>query len=72
MKKLMQFVLEWKTSASLFFTASVSVYLLFSLWKGFQQTPVATLWGLLFMSLAGSLFQALCFSSWVFKKLRYT
>lgn len=71
-KKFLKFTLEWKIAASLIFTATLFCYLIFCLFLGKSQAPTLLLWGVLGMSAAGALLQTLCFSDWVFKKLRYT
>ena len=72
MKKFLKGVVEWKLSACAIFTAAVFFYLLICLFFGARQVSTSTLWGLFWASVAGSLFQAVCFSDWIIKKLRYT
>ncbi len=72
MKNFLNGVAKIKTSASLIFTAACFFYLFFSALFGGGDVPSAILWGLLLMSVAGSLIQAVCFSDWVIKKMRYT
>ncbi len=72
MKHFLKGVMQWKTSACLMFTAAVIFYLIFSMIYGTWEVPVMMLWGLLLVSVVGSLIQAICFSEWVIKKMRYT
>lgn len=72
MKKFLKGVVEWKLSACAIFTAATFFYLFFSFLYGAEQVPTAALWGLFWASAAGSLCQAVCFSDWIIKKLRYT
>lgn len=72
MKKFLKGVVEWKTSACMIFTAAVFIYLFFCLIYGTREVPASMLWGLFWVSAAGSLIQAVCFSDWIIKKMRYT
>ena len=72
MKKFLKGVVEWKLSACAIFTAATFFYLLVSWFYGAEQVSADALWGLFWASVAGSLCQAVCFSDWVIKKLRYT
>lgn len=72
MKKFLKGLVEWKISACSMFTAAVFFYLLFCLIYRTEQVPAALLWGLFWVSAAGSLVQAVCFSDWIIKKMRYT
>lgn len=72
MKRFLKGVIEWKTSACYMFTASVALYLFFSLVCGNHEVATTLLWSLLLASMAGSLIQALCFSDWIIRKMRYT
>lgn len=72
MKKFLKGVVEWKLSACAIFTAATFFYLLVSWLYGAEQVSADALWGLFWASVAGSLCQAVCFSDWVIKKLRYT
>ena len=72
MKKFLKGVVEWKTSACMIFTAAVFIYLFFCLIYGTRKVPTSMLWGLFWVSAAGSLIQAVCFSDWIIKKMRYT
>ena len=72
MKRFWKGITEWKTGASLMFTAAMFFYLFFSWMYGNQTVPTSLLWTLLLVSIAGSLIQGICFSDWVIKKMRYT
>lgn len=72
MKRFLKGVVEWKMSACAIFTAAVFIYLVFCLIYHTTEVSTAMLWGLFWVSVAGSFFQALCFSNWFIKKLRYT
>ena len=72
MKRCWRGLMEWKLSACALFTAATFIYLFFCLIYGNRQVPTAVLWGLFWVSAAGSLIQAVCFSDWIIKKLRYT
>lgn len=72
MKRFFKGLIEWKRSACALFTAAVFIYLVFCLIYGNREAPTAILWGLFWVSAAGSLIQAACFSDWIIKKMRYT
>lgn len=72
MKKFLKGLVAWKMSACAIFTAAVFLYLVFCLIYDTREVSTAMLWGLFWVSAAGSLFQAVCFSNWLIKKLRYT
>lgn len=72
MKDFFSGVVKWKTSTCFIFTASVFYYLFFCFIYKNQTVSVSILWGLLLVSMAASFFQALCFSDWIIKKMRYT
>lgn len=72
MKKYVKGLVEWKTSACMMFTAAIFIYLLFSLIYDTREVPTKILWGLFWVSAAGSLIQGLCFSQWIIKKMCYT
>lgn len=72
MKRFLKGVTEWKTSACLMYTGAMVFYLFFSFVYHNQEVPVRILWGLLLVCAAGSLIQAVCFSTWVIRKMRYT
>lgn len=72
MKKFLKGLIEWKMSACALFTAAMFLYLVFCLIFDNREVSTAMLWGLFWVSAAGSLIQAVCFSDWLIKKLRYT
>ena len=72
MRQFLKGLIEWKMSACAMFTAAMFFYLLFCLLYDNREVPTALLWGLFWVSAAGSFIQAVCFSDWIIKKLRYT
>ena len=48
------------------------IYLFFSTIFNHQQISLVMLWTLFAVSVAATLIQGVCFSDWIFKKLRYT
>lgn len=72
MKHFFKGLMEWKLSVCALFTASTFIYLVFCLIYGQREVSTAMLWGLFWVSAAASLIQAVCFSDWIIKKLRYT
>lgn len=72
MKRFLKGVVQWKTSACMIYTAAMFFYLFFS-WVFDNRTVSTTmLWTLFWASAGASLIQAVCFSDWIIKKLRYT
>ena len=72
MKKFLKGVVEWKTSACMIFTAAMFFYLFFCWVYGTREVSTGMLWTLFWASACASLIQAVCFSDWIIKKLRYT
>ena len=72
MKKFLKGLVEWKTSACMMFTAATFIYLFFCLIYDTHEVSTSLLWGLFWTCAAGSLIQAVCFSQWIIKKMRYT
>lgn len=72
MKKFFKGLVEWKMSACVLFTAAMFIYLFFCLIYDNREVSTAMLWGLFWVSAAGSLIQGICFSDWIIKKMRYT
>ena len=72
MKQFWKGVMEWKTGASLMFTAAMFFYLFFSWLYGNQTVSTMMLWTLLLACIAGAFIQMVCFSEWLIKKMRYT
>lgn len=72
MKQFFKGLIECKLSACAMFTAAVFLYLCVCLVYGNREVSTALLWGLFWVSAAGAVIQALCFSDWIIKKMRYT
>lgn len=72
MKQFLKGVIEWKISVCTLYTAAMVFYLFFSLIFGNREASVTMLWTLLLVCIAASLIQAICFSNWIIKKMRYT
>ena len=72
MRQFLKGLIEWKMSACAMFTAAMFFYLLFCLLYDNREVPTALLWGLFWVSAAGSFIQAVCFSDWIIKKMPYT
>ncbi len=72
MRRFLQGVMEWKASTCFLYTGTMFIYLLFSTVFNNQQLSLLMLWTLFAVSVAGTLIQGICFSDWIFKKLRYT
>lgn len=72
MKRLLKFVVEWKTWVGLMFTGTVALYLVLCLILGQETVAVAMLWTLLALSVVGTLVQALCFTDLLIRRMRYT
>lgn len=72
MKNFFKGVVEWKTSACMIFTASMFFYLFFSWIFDNHEVSTTLLWTLFWASAGASLIQAVCFSNWIIKKMRYT
>ena len=72
MKQFLKGLVEWKTSACMIFTAATFFYLFFCWVYGTREVSTTMLWTLFWASAAASLIQAVCFSDWIIKKMRYT
>lgn len=72
MKNFFKGLIEVKTSACVLFTAVMFIYLFFCLIYDNREVSTTVLWRLFWMSAAGALFQSVCFSEWLIKKMRYT
>ena len=72
MKRFLKGVVAWKTSACMIFTAAMFFYLFFSLIFDNHEVSTSLLWTLFWASAAASLIQAVCFSDWIIRKMRYT
>lgn len=72
MKKFLKGVVELKTAACCMYTAAMFIYMVFSLIFGNETISLTMLWTLFWVCAAGALIQAVCFSDWIIKKMRYT
>lgn len=72
MKNFWKGLIEWKMSACTIYSAAIFIYLFFCLIYDTKEVSTMMLWGLFWVSAAGSLIQAICFSDWIIKKMRYT
>lgn len=72
MKRWMQHVREWKTAASLSYTASVLIWACINLLCGQTQAPVAVLFELMLLCGVGALLQYVAFTDAVIRKMRYS
>lgn len=72
MKRFLKGVVAWKTSACMIFTAAMFFYLFFCLIFDNRQVSTTMLWTLFWVSAGASLIQAVCFSDWIIKRMRYT
>lgn len=72
MKRFLDGVVQWKTSVCLMYTGAMIIYLFFCQVFGNREVSTAMLWTMLLACVLGSLCQGLCYSNWVFKRLRYT
>lgn len=71
-KRFWKCLIEWKVSACVVYTAAMFFYLFFCTAFGNQQISLLMLWTLFVVSAASTLIQGICFSDWIFKKMRYT
>src|SRR5699024_3385905 len=72
MRGFLRFVSEWKTAASLSFTAAAVIYAAVSLLYGEETVGIGKLLSLLLVCALGSAIQYLCFTDNILKKMRYT
>ncbi len=72
MKQFFKGVMEWKAATCFLYTGTMFIYLFFSTIFNHQQISLVMLWTLFAVSVAAALIQGVCFSDWIFKKLRYT
>ena len=72
MKRFLKGVAELKTAICVLYTAAMTIYLFFCTVFGHRQISLVMLWTLLAVSAASALIQALCFSTWIIRKMRYT
>lgn len=72
MKRFMKGVLEWKTGASLAFTATMLIYVVIALLMGERQIEATAVFAMLLLSMTGTFVQYLCFTENIIKNMRYT
>ena len=72
MKQFLRGVVAWKTSACMIFTAAMFFYLFFCMVFDHRAVSTTMLWTLFWASAGASLIQAVCFSDWIIRKMRYT
>ena len=72
MKQFLKGVMEWKASTCYLYTGAMVIYLFFSTVFQNNEISLTMLWTLFAVSVAATLIQGICFSSWIFKKMRYT
>lgn len=72
MKRFFKGVAELKTAICVLYTAAMAIFLFFCTVFGLWEIRLAMLWTLLAVSAAAALIQALCFSTWIFRNMRYT
>jgi len=72
MKKFMEFVVEWKSTAGLMFSGSVIVCAVIMLFFGNDSIPIIVLTSMLIISFAGTFLQHLAFTDRIIKKLPYS
>ena len=63
--------MKWKTSACLLYTGAMVIYLFFCQAFGSREVSLTMLWSLLLVCGLGALLQGVCYSDWVFKRMRY-
>ena len=71
MKKFLEGVMKWKTSVCQLYTGAMVIYLFFCQVFGSREVSLTMLWSLLLVCGLGALLQGLCYSDWVFKRMRY-
>ena len=72
MKRFVQGIMEWKASVCVLYTAAMFIYLVFCTVFHNEEISLTMLWTLFIVSVVATLIQGICFSNWIFKKLRYT
>ena len=72
MKDFFDGVMKWKTGTCLLYTGAMVIYLFFCLVFHNREGSTTLLWTLLLASAAGTLIQAVCFTDWLIKRMRYT
>ncbi len=72
MKRFFKGIMEWKASVCVLYTAAMFIYLVFCTVFHNEEISLTMLWTLFIVSVVATLIQGICFSNWIFKKLRYT
>ena len=72
MKRFFKGVMALKTAVCALYTGAMVIYLFFCLVFDNQEVSVSMLWTLLLACLLGAQLQAVCFSDWIIRKMRYT
>lgn len=72
MKRFFEGLMEWKSAACHMYTGAMVIYLFFCLVFDHREVSAALLWTLLLSCALAALFQMVCFSQWIIKKMRYT
>ena len=72
MKQFFKGVMEWKASVCYLYTGAMFIYMVFSTVFHNNEISLTMLWTLFAVSVVATLIQGICFSNWIFKKLRYT
>lgn len=72
MKKVLDFVMEWKTAACFSYTGTVLLYMVIAALMGLDNAPLSILFAFLLLSAGGTLLQYICFTDRYIKKMRYT
>lgn len=72
MKQFLKGVMEWKASTCFLYTGAMFIYMFFCTVFHNDEIPLSMLWTLFAVSVAATLIQGICFSTWIFKKMRYT
>ena len=71
MKKFLEGVMQWKSAMCFLYTGTMVIYLFFCQVFGSREVSLTMLWSLLLVCAMGTLVQGVCFSDWVFKRMRY-
>lgn len=71
MKRFLEGVMTWKSATCFLYTGTMVIYLFFCQVFGSREVSLTMLWSLLLVCALGTLVQGVCFSDWVFKRMRY-
>ena len=72
MKKFLAWVMEWKILTCFTFTGFSLIYIFAALAMGYRTVEIKSLFSILLVSCVGCLFQFICFSDGVIKRMRYS